>query len=97
MMRHDKPFHCQEPNCKRKEGFSTNNDLERHRKSVHKIAPKNPGDRSYRCASANCPKRDKIWPRLDNFRQHCIRMHVQENLDVLVRQSVVLSTVCGYM
>lgn len=96
-LRHTKPFRCQEPGCPRKDGFSTKNDLERHRKSLHKIAPKNPTDRSFRCAATNCPKRDKIWPRLDNFRQHCTRMHADENVDDLVTKSVVPSNVCGYM
>ncbi|KAL8834460.1 MAG: hypothetical protein Q9176_007484 [Flavoplaca citrina] len=71
---------------------STNNDLDRHKKSVHKIMPTNSNDRSFRCAALNCPKREKIWPRLDNFRQHCKRIHpeVQESsdkLDELVRKS----------
>lgn len=37
----------------------------------------------------NCPKKDKIWPRLDNFKQHLIRMHPDHEVDDLVRQSVV--------
>ncbi|KAL8899904.1 MAG: hypothetical protein Q9192_001346 [Flavoplaca navasiana] len=71
---------------------STNNDLDRHKKSVHKIMPTNSNDRSFRCAALNCPKREKIWPRLDNFRQHCKRIHPEvqessEKLDELVRKS----------
>ena len=97
MLRHTRPFECQEPNCNRKVGFSTKNDLERHKKSVHKIAPKNSTDRSFRCAAKNCPKKDKIWPRLDNFRQHCLRMHAAEDCEELVRMSVVSSNVCGYI
>ena len=65
-------------------------------KSVHKITPKNSTDKSFRCAAANCPKKEKIWPRLDNFRQHCVRMHPNEKIDELVRKSVVLSSAVGY-
>ncbi len=99
MLRHTRPYKCQELGCTKKDGFSTNNDLERHRKSVHKIAPKNSSDRSFRCAAPNCTKREKIWPRLDNFRQHCMRMHSKDyaNIDDLVRKSVVVSNMFGYM
>ena len=97
MLRHTRPFQCEEPNCNRKAGFSTKNDLERHKKSVHKIAPRSTTDKSFRCAAANCPKRDKIWPRLDNFRQHCHRMHSKEDCEELVKVSVVLSNTCGYV
>ncbi|KAL8993686.1 MAG: hypothetical protein Q9169_006163 [Polycauliona sp. 2 TL-2023] len=69
------------------DGFSTNNDLDRHKKSVHKIMPKNSTDKSFRCAAINCSKRDKIWPRLDNFRQHCLRIHPEEACEELVRKS----------
>ncbi|KAL8712462.1 MAG: hypothetical protein Q9220_003310 [cf. Caloplaca sp. 1 TL-2023] len=57
--------------------------------------PKNSTDRSFRCAAINCPKKEKIWPRLDNFRQHCIRIHQDEDCDDLVRKSVVVSSVYG--
>ncbi|KAL8671475.1 MAG: hypothetical protein Q9168_004025 [Polycauliona sp. 1 TL-2023] len=87
MLRHEKPHKCDVPGCPKIDGFSTNNDLDRHKKSVHKIMPKNSTDRSFRCAAINCPKRDKIWPRLDNFRQHCLRIHPDEPCDELVRKS----------
>lgn len=96
-LRHSKPFKCEVPGCSKTDGFSTNNDLERHRKSVHGIAPKNGTDRSFRCAARGCPKREKIWPRLDNFRQHCLRIHQDEDCDELVRKSVVSSSMYGYM
>lgn len=97
MLRHTKPFVCEESNCNRKAGFSTKNDLERHKKSVHKITPRNASDKSYRCAATNCPKKEKIWPRLDNFRQHCSRMHKEMDCEELVRMSVVLSNESGYI
>lgn len=94
-VRHTKPFKCNESNCTRSKGFSTKNDLDRHKKSVHKIAPKNVVDKSYRCAAVNCPKKEKIWPRPDNFRQHCKRMHRDEDSEELLRKSVILSNVRG--
>lgn len=102
MLRHVKPYKCDVPGCSKNDGFSTNNDLDRHKKSVHKIMPTNSNDRSFRCAALNCPKREKIWPRLDNFRQHCKRIHPEvqessEKLDELVRKSVVVSSMYGYM
>ncbi|KAL8849108.1 MAG: hypothetical protein Q9221_005877 [Calogaya cf. arnoldii] len=87
MLRHEKPYKCDVTGCSKTDGFSTNNDLDRHKKSVHKIMPKNSSDRSFRCAAINCPRREKIWPRLDNFRQHCLRIHPEEGCDELVRKS----------
>ena len=95
MSRHTKPHKCRAGNCTK--NFSTNNDLERHKKSVHKIAPRSGSDKSYRCAAPNCSKKDKLWPRLDNFRQHCTRIHKGEDIDELVRKSVLLSNTCGYL
>ena len=91
---HTRPYKCTANNCSK--DFSTNNDLERHKKSVHKIAPKNGTDKSYRCAAPNCSKKEKLWPRLDNFRQHCTRIHKDQNIEELVRKSVLLSKQCGY-
>ncbi|KAL8690297.1 MAG: hypothetical protein Q9224_004438 [Gallowayella concinna] len=87
LLRHEKPYKCIIPGCSKVDGFSTNNDLDRHKKSVHKIMPKNSSDRSFRCAAINCPKKEKIWPRLDNFRQHCLRIHHEEDCDELVKKS----------
>ncbi|KAL2264852.1 hypothetical protein VTJ83DRAFT_7362 [Remersonia thermophila] len=73
--RHQKPFKCGVRNCSK--GFANNNDLERHRRCVH-------GDYSgatavYRCYLDLCSKRQKDWPRLDNFKQHLKRKH---NVDI---------------
>lgn len=78
MQRHTKPHHCREPGCARDEGFSTPNDLERHKKSVHKIA----SGRQFRCHHGACKENLKIWPRADNFRQHLRRRHKLKNVDV---------------
>lgn len=89
-VRHTKPFKCKEIDCPNSKGFSTKNDLDRHKKSVHKI---NVMEKSYRCAAVNCPKKEKIWPRPDNFRQHCKRMHRNVDSEELLRMSVILSNV----
>ncbi|KAI9702111.1 MAG: hypothetical protein M1836_001455 [Candelina mexicana] len=87
ILRHERPFVCDESGCTRKEGFSTSNDLDRHKKSVHKITPKRGSQKSYRCFSAGCKTKDKLWPRLDNFRQHLQRMHHSEDMNELLRIS----------
>ncbi|CBX95699.1 hypothetical protein LEMA_P028510.1 [Plenodomus lingam JN3] len=84
-LRHSKPFKCEEPNCKRHgEGFTTCNDLERHKKSVHCIGL---GAGSFQCASEKCRNPYKIWPRLDNFKQHIERMHKEEDQIDLIKKS----------
>lgn len=93
-LRHTKPFKCLQPHCPKPDGFSTKNDLDRHLKSVHKFAPINIADKRYKCMA--CTGKDKIWPRLDNFRAHCIRIHKDQDTDELVRQSVVTSAYYGF-
>ncbi len=88
--RHEKPFKCDQPGCERmQDGFSTTNDLDRHRKSRHHIAPKHGHDRSFRCPEANCSRKVKLWPRLDNFRQHLKRMHQLEPTEEVIAKSVL--------
>lgn len=88
MLKHDKRHTCDIPSCPRAAvgaGFTTINDLNRHKKSVHRVGGEN---RSYRCASESCRNKDKIWPRLDNFKQHICRMHKGEDEDDLIRRSI---------
>ncbi|PYH99519.1 C2H2 type zinc finger domain protein [Aspergillus ellipticus CBS 707.79] len=85
--RHKKLFKCDEPNCTRKEGFGTINDLARHKKCVHKQEPERGPKVLYMCFGHNCPRRTKKWPRLDNFRQHLARMHNDEDVDDLLKKS----------
>jgi len=59
--------------CTRDKSFTTTNDLDRHLRTVHGILKK--GDRIYMCAITGCTSSTKIWPRLDNFKQHVARMH----------------------
>ena len=76
-LRHTKPFTCQVEKCPRAEGFSTSNDLDRHTRSRHpETLRDNPSARSYKCFVSGCKSKDKTWPRLDNFRSHLKRVHV---------------------
>lgn len=84
--RHEKPFKCPQPGCSRQDsGFSTINDLERHNKCVHHINPSHGFSKSYKCFGDNCSKKEKEWPRLDNFRQHLSRMHQSQDPEKLVK------------
>ncbi|EAW20079.1 putative C2H2 finger domain protein [Aspergillus fischeri NRRL 181] len=85
--RHRKLYKCDQPNCSRKQGFGTINDLARHKKCVHKQEPERGPKILYLCFGRNCPRRQKRWPRLDNFRQHLLRMHGDEDADDLLKRS----------
>ncbi|KAF2132852.1 hypothetical protein P153DRAFT_175297 [Dothidotthia symphoricarpi CBS 119687] len=88
MLKHNKPYVCDIPGCKKSsEGFTTTNDLDRHKKSVHQIGLLTDG-KSYKCASKNCRNKTKLWPRLDNFKQHVGRMHMDEDHALLIESSV---------
>ena len=77
---------CLEPGCNRKTGFTTKNDLDRHKKSIHQIFI----GKSYMCAAPHCPRKDKVWPRADNFRQHIVRLHKCLDVQELMDKSVEL-------
>lgn len=86
MLKHDRPHVCDQHGCRRAaqgKGFTTINDLQRHKKSVHRIGVERD---SYQCASDHCRNRGKIWPRLDNFKQHINRMHKDEDEHELIRK-----------
>ncbi|KAJ9249734.1 hypothetical protein DTO207G8_6521 [Paecilomyces variotii] len=85
--RHKKMHKCDEPSCSRKEGFGTVNDLERHKKCIHNKEPERGPKILYMCFAPNCPRRNKQWPRLDNFRQHLTRMHRDEDPVQLLKKS----------
>lgn len=74
-------------------GFSTRNDLERHLKSVHQILSESAQthDKTYVCVADKCAKKGKVWPRADNFKQHCTRVHAKDGWDVdeLMQRSVI--------
>ncbi|KAL6700691.1 hypothetical protein J3F84DRAFT_402678 [Trichoderma pleuroticola] len=73
--RHIKPYKCTYETCsKAKQGFSTPNDLARHKKTVHR--EHNDNDPMYICRHGTCArKKEKLWPRADNFRSHLYRSH----------------------
>jgi hypothetical protein len=81
--RHNKPHVCSHAGCQKR--FATPNDLSRHAKSVHAITVH--GSKSYKCCAKGCTKADKVWPRLDNFKQHLVRMHKSDNVATLVQMS----------
>lgn len=85
---HTKPHCCNVPGCDRGlfRGFPTVNDLRRHMKSRHQIFPTNVVSKVYRCAAVDCNDIHKLWPRLDNFKQHIDRLHRGEDKDDLVRR-----------
>ncbi|KAI0535431.1 hypothetical protein GGR58DRAFT_504330 [Xylaria digitata] len=77
--RHKKPFKCDVKDCPRQlQGFSTTNDLDRHKRSVH------PGSQTfgnrYVCQIGPCKSKEKIWPRADNFKAHLKRVHLRESV-----------------
>ncbi|KAL1635534.1 hypothetical protein SLS56_001585 [Neofusicoccum ribis] len=82
-LKHTKPHRCDVANCNRKDGFTTVNDLKRHQKSVHKMSGMT---KSFRCVADRCKNKDKIWPRLDNFKQHVQRMHQDENMEDMIQR-----------
>ncbi|KAJ5127465.1 hypothetical protein N7448_008244 [Penicillium atrosanguineum] len=86
--RHQKLFKCDEPNCARKEGFGTINDLARHKKCVHNKEPERGPKMMYLCFGKSCPRPNKKWPRLDNFKQHLSRMHNEEDGEALLKKSM---------
>ncbi|KAI1112138.1 hypothetical protein F5Y14DRAFT_442755 [Nemania sp. NC0429] len=77
--RHKKPFKCDIEDCSRRiEGFSTPNDLDRHKRSVHPESQTS-GNR-YICQIGPCRNKHKIWPRADNFKAHLKRVHNTTNI-----------------
>ncbi|KAJ5820551.1 hypothetical protein N7474_006142 [Penicillium riverlandense] len=71
-----------------KKGSATINDLARHKKCVHNKKPERGPKMVYMCFGKQCSRRDKTWPRLDNFRQHLTRMHGDEDADLLLKRSM---------
>ena len=82
---HLRAYHCTAYNCLR--SFSSIDDLERHHSAIHKITLGSDVVKYYMCAMPHCMIRDKIWYYLDDFRQHCGRIHQDQYVSELVRQS----------
>ena len=90
MLRHERPFLCKELGCKRKRGFGTLNDLERHKLCVHGVESERGSSKLFKCFAENCPRGQQIWPRYDNFRQHLRRMHGDPSVKELIRKLVTV-------
>ncbi|KAM5372031.1 hypothetical protein ACJZ2D_007787 [Fusarium nematophilum] len=74
-LRHTLPWHCDVATCSRDKGFTSKNDLDRHKRTVH--GDRSLGGRTFVCPHGGCGKKQppKLWPRADNFRSHLQRIH----------------------
>jgi hypothetical protein len=72
-LKHSLPWHCDVLGCSRNKGFTSKNDLDRHKRTVH--SDRTVSGRAFVCNIGSCAKKTKIWPRADNFRSHLERMH----------------------
>ncbi|RDW82335.1 hypothetical protein BP6252_03447 [Coleophoma cylindrospora] len=75
-------FICKVPGCSTK--LKSREDRRRHENTVHMDYTAGKG---YRCAAVGCPKADKIWARLDNFKLHLAKKHGREDANELVQKS----------
>ncbi|RSL66812.1 hypothetical protein CEP51_012756 [Fusarium floridanum] len=74
MLKHTLPYHCDVRGCSREKGFTSRNDLDRHKRTVH--ADRSVAGRFFVCHLEGCAKKKhKLWPRADNFRCHLLRVH----------------------
>lgn len=72
-LKHTRPWRCNVSGCSRIKGFTSKNDLDRHKRTVH--SDQTVSGRAFVCNIGSCAKKTKIWPRADNFRNHLERMH----------------------
>jgi hypothetical protein len=77
-----KPYVCPLAECNSR--FRHHSDLCRHQKTVHMRRESGLG---YRCAFEGCPKTDKIWTRLDSFKQHILRRHQSADVHSIIKLS----------
>ncbi|KAF1986197.1 hypothetical protein K402DRAFT_394053 [Aulographum hederae CBS 113979] len=89
VLKHEKPHRCDVSGCEFQGGFTTVNDLNRHKKSKHGLRIGKASHKSWRCASTQCNHPDKVWPRFDNFKQHLQRMHEGEDTEALLEKSTI--------
>jgi hypothetical protein len=75
-----KPYICPQQNCNIQ--FTHSADISRHLRTVHQ----EPGG-GLRCAVEGCSKADKIWTRLDSFKNHVSNRHEGADVNDLVRRS----------
>lgn len=90
MDKHTKPYRCNVGNCE--SGFTTSNDLSRHKASVHEM-----GNARYICQEGECryrkfnkktddPAKKKHFVRKDNYMNHCRRMHQELDENILAKK-----------
>jgi hypothetical protein len=87
---HTKPYLCRHKSCQRSRqgnGFTTRNDLGRHVKSCHTNGLDGK-TKSWQCAGKNCRDPTKVWPRYDNFKQHVVKMHSNEDREDVIKRFV---------
>lgn len=82
MLTHTRPFKCDVSGCDNHNGFASPHDLARHKKTCHSVLTVKTSKFYYRCAAPSCQKRDKIWPRKDNFKAHLEGTHRYDEAQV---------------
>ena len=89
-----KPYFCDIPGCDRLEGFSSESDLDRHKRTRHNIPSSRRPNRSWICQACQTDGKgrnnSKVWLRLDNFRDHCRKSHKNQAVNDLVARSELL-------
>ncbi|KAI4843143.1 hypothetical protein E4T44_06904 [Aureobasidium sp. EXF-8845] len=82
MLTHTRPFKCDVSGCDNHNGFASPHDLARHKKTCHSMLTVKTSKFYYRCAAPSCQKKDKIWPRKDNFKAHLEGTHRYDEVAV---------------
>lgn len=82
MLTHTRPFKCDVTGCDNHNGFASPHDLARHQKTCHSMLTVKTSKFYYRCAAPSCQKKDKIWPRKDNFKAHLEGTHRYDEAQV---------------
>ncbi|KAF4983849.1 hypothetical protein FZEAL_830 [Fusarium zealandicum] len=72
-LKHTLPWECDVTGCPRLKGFTSKNDLDRHKRTVH--GDSSVAGRTFVCNIGACANKSKLWPRADNFRSHLSRIH----------------------
>jgi hypothetical protein len=96
MLTHTRPFKCDVSRCDNYNGFASPHDLARHKKTCHSVLTVKTSKFYYRCAAPSCRKKNKIWPRKDNFKAHLEGTHKYEEAQVaeLLMKYVKSSDLC---
>jgi hypothetical protein len=98
MRMHNKPYTCDIEGCRRTAGFTTMNDLNRHKIAKHFNGMDPTGKTtSYRCASKDCRNPGKIWSRLDNFKAHIVKMHPNDDTQDIINRYGVRTLFSAYL